>query len=119
MEFYKSIFGGELEFSNYEDTPADSHSTDISGMSGKVIHAALTGGEINLMASDAPDADSIAGGKVHLSLNGNDDARLRQIWERLSEGADIKSELKTEFWGDTFGMLTDKHGVSWMVNIAK
>ncbi len=30
----------------------------------------------------------------------------------------LSTELATAPWGDAFGMLTDKFGISWMVNIA-
>lgn len=37
---------------------------------------------------------------------------------RLSVGGKIDMPIAKQFWGDTFGMLTDKFGVHWMVNIS-
>ena len=52
-----------------------------------------------------------------MSLNGDNEAELRGYWQKLSEGATIEAPLETAPWGDTFGMLKDKFGVDWMVNI--
>jgi PhnB protein len=112
MEFYKSIFGGEVEVSNYDDIPGSD-----DAMKGKVMHAALESDDIQLMASDSPLPDSLGKGKVSLSLSGFDEAKLRKFFEGLSQGGKVTSPLKTESWGDTFGMLTDKFDVDWMVNI--
>jgi uncharacterized glyoxalase superfamily protein PhnB len=35
----------------------------------------------------------------------------------LADGAGITVPLEAAPWGATFGMLTDKFGVSWLVNI--
>ena len=36
----------------------------------------------------------------------------------LAEGGRIDLPLEKAPWGDYFGQLTDKFGISWMVNIA-
>jgi len=113
MEFYKNIFGGELTISTYEETPGDTP----PGMEGKLMHAALTGGLITLMGSDTPQASAKAA-KISLSVGGDDEEKLTAIFNQLSDGADVEYPLKKEFWGDTFGTLTDKFGVEWMVNIS-
>jgi PhnB protein len=111
MEFYKSIFGGELTVQTYQEAP---------GMEGGkpewLMHAMLEGGTIKLMASDTPQASDKAA-KVSLSLGGTDEAAMREIFTKLSEGGSVFQELKKEFWGDIFGSLTDKYGVEWMMNI--
>ena len=53
-----------------------------------------------------------------MSLSGDDEAGLKGYWEKLSAGATIAMPLEKAPWGDSFGMLTDKFGVPWMVNIA-
>ena len=52
-----------------------------------------------------------------MSLSGDNEEELRGYWQKLSEGAAIELPLETAPWGDTFGMLTDKFGIQWMVNI--
>ncbi len=53
-----------------------------------------------------------------VSLSGDDDATLRSYWEQLAEGGRVVEPLETAPWGDSFGMLVDRFGVSWLVNIA-
>lgn len=111
MEFYKSIFGGDLIIQTYGEVPGTNENEKD-----RIMHARLEGGDIKLMASDTAKASTKAA-KVSLSLGGSDEARLRQIFEALSEDGEIFSALKKEFWGDIFGSLTDKYGIEWMVNI--
>lgn len=112
MEFYKNIFGGELTLQTYDEVPGETQ----PGMENKVMHAALTGGDVLLMASDTPGASATAA-KVTISLGGTNEEKLTEIFSRLSEDVVVASPLKKEFWGDTFGSLTDKFGIDWMVNI--
>ena len=51
-------------------------------------------------------------------VSGEDEDELRGYWEKLSAGGAVAMPLEQAPWGDTFGMCTDKFGVSWMVNIA-
>jgi PhnB protein len=112
MAFYKGVFGGELTMLKLGDNGME----PVSSPEDKVMHARLEGGDAVLMASDG-DAASPRSAKVTLSLTGDDDARLRQIFEALANGGEVQSALKKEVWGDTFGNLYDKHGVEWMMNI--
>jgi PhnB protein len=112
MEFYKGIFGGELTIQTYGDVKAANEENGEDN----IMHARLEGGDIKLMASDTAKASAVAA-KVSLSLGGSDEARLREIFGKLSEGGKVFMELKKEFWGDIFGSVTDKYGVDWMVNI--
>ncbi len=114
MEFYKDVFGGTLNVQTYDEVPGQ----QSEAMKGKVMHASLTNGAADLMASDSPHPDRLGTGKISLSLSGTDDRKLRTIFDGLSAAGKVNSPLKKEFWGDTFGALTDKFGVEWMVNIS-
>jgi PhnB protein len=81
-----------------------------------IMHASLKGGGVDLMASDSPKASDKAA-KVELSLAGTDESEMRKIFNALAEGGKVTMPLEKQFWGDTFGMLTDKYGVDWMMNI--
>jgi PhnB protein len=43
---------------------------------------------------------------------------LSAYWERLAQDGNVTMPLETAPWGDKFGMLTDRYGVPWLVNIA-
>lgn len=112
IEFYHGIFGGELFVQTFEESPGDTP----AGLEGKVMHASISKGEVDLMASDSTEASAKAA-KVELSLNGEDEAKLTEMFTKLSEGGHVESPLKKEFWGAIFGKVTDRYGVDWMVNI--
>ena len=114
MEFYKSVFGGELTVNSYADLPDTSAMGNVQ--KDWLMHASLEGGDVKLMASDTEKASPKAQ-KVSLSLGGTDEAHMRKIFASLSEGGEVFMPLKKESWGDIFGSFTDKYGVEWMMNI--
>ena len=112
MELYRDVFGGELSvttFGEYGGEPADG-----------VMHSMLeTPAGFTLMASDAPQGESVgAGGPITISLSGDDTEELTGYWEKLSDGGTVITPLERQMWGDTFGMCTDRYGIGWLVNIA-
>jgi PhnB protein len=71
-----------------------------------------------LMAADTPPGMAYSpGSSISVSLSG-DDEQLRGFWERLGDGGTVTVPLEQQPWGDEFGMLVDRFGISWMVNIA-
>ncbi len=115
MRFYQSVLGGDLNIQTFGDAGAAQSDNEKN----LTLHAALTSNGITLFASDGrPDTQVIFGDNVHLSLQGDDTARLTGYFNGLAAGGKIDMALAKQFWGDTFGMLTDKFGVHWMVNIS-
>ena len=116
MDFYRSVFGGELTISTFGEMSASQDPAEQE----KVMHADLTTpGGIRLMASDTPSSIEVAeGSSISVSLSGDDEAELRGYWDALSDGATILEPLVLAPWGDWFGMLVDRFGVRWLVNIA-
>lgn len=114
MEFYSSVFGGELTVSTFADSGG--MGVDESEQH-KVMHSQLvTENGMTLMAADVPSSmDVSTNGTV--SLSGDDEATLRGYWDRLVDGGRAAVPLEKAPWGDTFGMCTDRFGVDWMVNI--
>ncbi len=113
MEFYKTVFGGELTMSTYDEAPGEKPENSA----GKVMHSKLTGGLISFMGSDSTRTKPFGESFITLSITGDDEKELRTTFDKLGAGGKVTSALKKEFWGDTFGTLTDKFGVDWMVNI--
>ncbi len=114
MEFYKAVFGGELETTDANpEQMGDMPNKDW--FKGKLMHASLKG-PVNIMASDSPTASEKAA-KIELSLGGSDESAMRKIFDKLSEGGNVKMPLAKQFWGDIYGQLTDKYDIDWMMNI--
>ncbi|GAA5230044.1 VOC family protein [Arthrobacter cryoconiti] len=115
MEFYHSVFGGELTLSTF----ADFHASEDPAEADLIMHGALTTeGGLALMGSDKPKSMAFTpGNNFSVSLNGDDEAQLRGYWDQLSDGDAVSMPLEKSMWGDTFGMCVDKFGVDWLVNI--
>jgi PhnB protein len=116
MDFYQSVFGGEL----IRNTFGEFHVSEDPDEQDKVMHSQLTSdGGLVLMAADTPNSMEYTPGTNHsVSLSGDDEAELRGYWDKLSADGTIAMPLNPAPWGDTFGMCVDKFGVSWLVNIA-
>jgi PhnB protein len=113
MEFYKDVFGGELRINTFGE-----YGNPDPAMADKTMHAQLEGGSVTLMASDSPpEMGRKVGDNISLSLSGEDGDQLRGYWDKLSNGGQVTMPLEKQVWGDEFGMLTDRFGVPWMVNI--
>jgi PhnB protein len=115
MDFYKSVFGGELTQSTFADFGSSSGPADEN----LIMHSQLeTPAGFTLMASDTPANMEFKGaGNISVSLSGTDEAALTGYWDKLKDGASVTQALEKAPWGDSFGMLTDRFGVGWLVNI--
>lgn len=116
MEFYRSVFGGELDVSTFRDFQMpgiDEAEAD------SVMHSQLTtSAGFVLMGADVPSMmPYVPAAGMTIALSGNEVDELRGYWDRLSEGADVEMPLELAPWGDLYGQLTDKYGISWMASI--
>lgn len=116
MEFYQSVFGGQLDVNTFGDFGAASEGTEAD----KVMHAQLeTPQGYTLMASDTPAGmEHKPGNTISVSLSGAEDDGLTEQFDKLADGGTVTMPLEKQMWGDTFGMCVDRFGISWMVNIA-
>ena len=112
MEFYEQVFGGTLRLSTFGEFGADDQPDGI-------MHGMLeTPSGYTIMAADTPPGQSHEpGNNISVSLSGDDADELRGYWTALSEGGTVAVPLEKQMWGDEFGMVTDKFGISWLVNI--
>ena len=116
MEFYQSVFGGKLDVNTFgEFGGSDAATAD------KIMHAQLeTDQGYTIMASDTPPGMEFKpGNAMAVSLSGDDGDALRGFWQKLSDGGTVQMPLEKQMWGDEFGMLTDRFGMQWMVNITQ
>jgi PhnB protein len=115
---YEKIFGGKIEaMLTHEGTPA---SCQVSPeWQKKILHARITIGSAVLMASDAPPGrqSKPQGFSVNIALT--DIKEAERIFGALSEGAAVTMALGETFWAHRFGMLTDRFGIPWMVNVER
>lgn len=116
MTFYQQVLGGSLQLHTFGEYGADQEPfADL------VMHGLLeTEDGLTLMGADSPPGMSrTVGNNITISLSGDDEAVLRERFEKLAEGGSIDVPLERQMWGDVFGQLTDRFGIGWLVNIGE
>jgi PhnB protein len=116
MTFYQTVFGGKLDMSTYKDY----HAAEDPSYDDKIMHAMLEADNgISFMAADTPKGmENLVGKNGRMTLSGDNDLELKGYFEKLAAGGSVLAPLEKSPWGDSFGMVTDKYGITWMVNIA-
>lgn len=115
MTFYQGIFGGDLAINTFGE-----YGEQDAAVADKIMHAMLeTPSGFTLMAADTPPGmDYSPGNAITVSLSGEDGDALHRYWDGLADGGQVTMPLEKQMWGDEFGMVIDKFGTPWMVNIA-
>lgn len=114
MEFYKTCLGGDLTITRVDDMPTKDQFP--SEQHHKVAYAHLTSGAIEFSATDwlHPTRTPRQGNTVAMYINGGSYSQLKDIYDKLSVGADqeLLDDLQDMSFG-TYGHLADKYGVHW------
>ena len=132
LDFYASVFDGEVTAAaTYGDfgRPRDLPGAD------KVVFGRVDAADgFRLLAYDVPGLDTtdtaaVAGTTRRVdgttvtdrtffqSLQGETLEEVEALWQRLAEGADVVEPLAASAWSPGFGMLTDRFGVTWVVDV--
>jgi PhnB protein len=131
LDFYQSVFGGEVTISTYGDFGMPK---DIPGADNVVFGQVVTEDGFRVFAYDIPgqSGGSAAGaGSTHrengttitdqpffVSVRGGTLAEVEGYWNKLSVGASVVEPLAASAWSPGFGMLTDSFGVTWILDVA-
>lgn len=121
FNFYRSVFGGEFPYvGRFKEMPPQEGQPPISPEDAeKIMHISLPiSKETVLMGSDSVGewaSNHQAGNNFSISVSTDIKEEADRLFEGLSEGGNITMPIADTFWGDYFGMLTDKFGVHWMV----
>ena len=117
FNFYKSILGGEFRtIQRFKDTPDGNKLSESEG--NKIMHIALPIGKENiLMGTD--DQSITSGTNFKLTLAPDSKEEADKVFGGLAEGGKVTLPMQDMFWGDYFGMLTDKFGIQWIINYSK
>lgn len=115
MDFYQRTLGGQMiSMLTYAQGPEPQQCAAQAGE--RIMHAHLLLDGRNLMASDCPPdrpAGTPRGFALSLNYPSADDAR--RTFDALAAGGQVTMPMQRTFWIESFGMLTDRFGVPWMV----
>jgi PhnB protein len=119
MEFYKKCLGGVLYMMSYSEMPGGSADVPQEAQNW-IMHARLTIKDLVLMASDAQSKSSVEqGNNFFVSLACESIEEAENLFKALSENGEVIMPVQETFWALRFGMLTDKFGIKWMINLDK
>jgi PhnB protein len=122
--FYKSVLGGEFPYiGRYKEMPQKEGCDPMpEELGNRIMHISLvTGNGFMIMGSDtggdwAPNFQM--GNNFAISITAESKEEADRIFNGLSQGGIATMPLQDTFWGDYFGMCTDKFGVNWMISFA-
>ena len=121
FEFYKSVFGGSYPYiGRYKDMPPVEGKTMPPEEGNRIMHVSLPiSKETMIMGSDTGGewASSFKqGNNFAISINSESREEADRLFNGLSSGGTVTMPMNSTFWGDYFGMFTDKFGINWMVS---
>jgi len=120
FNFYKSVFGGEFTYMGRFGEIPDSEKQHVSDSDKNLImHVSLPIGQTIIMGSDCGEKFSSQfkqGNNFSVSVTADSKAEADKLFNALAAGGSITMPIATMFWGDYFGMLTDKFAVNWMIS---
>jgi PhnB protein len=120
VEFYRSALGAQVEMLvRFKESPEPQPADMVPpGSENKIMHTSFRIGDTTLMASDGRcDGQSNFQG-FSLSLTPANEAEADRIFAALAKGGQVQMPLTKTFWSPRFGMVADRFGVTWMVNVA-
>ncbi|MFD8614785.1 VOC family protein [Streptomyces sp. NPDC059631] len=131
LEFYQGAFGGEVTLATYGDLGMPK---DLPGAENVVFGQVETAEGFRVMAYDIPGpSGGPAGGTgstrrengttittqpFFVSVRGETFEEVEAYWEKLSAGSSVVEPLAASAWSAGFGMLTDRFGVTWVLDVA-
>lgn len=117
MNFYHQCLGGELNLQKISESPMAAQMP--SELGAHILHGILINDGIVLMGSDMRGNSLVSGNTVGLCLNCNSDKEINDYFNNLSKGGQVVTPLHQTFWGATYGEITDKYGMNWMLSYSK
>lgn len=131
LEFYRSVFGGRTTIASYGDfgMPKEAPGAEL------VVFGQVESEDgFRVMAYDSPGSTAgslIGAGSTHrahgttvteqscfVAVRGETLAEVEVFWERLVVGGTVVEQLAASAWSPGFGMVTDRFGVTWVLDVA-
>lgn len=117
LAFYKTALGAEVTaLMRFKDSPEPPSAQKWApGSQDKIMHANFRIGETVLMASDGCATGKPTFQGFSLSVSAATDAEAQRLFSALTDGGQVQMPLGKTFYASSFGMVTDRFGVPWMV----
>jgi PhnB protein len=121
VEFYKKALGAKVEMlMRFRESPDPPPPGMVPpGFENKVMHTSFRIGDTVVMASDGCTEGETNFKGFSLSLALDKAADADRYFNALADGGQVQMPLGKTFWSPRFGMVTDRFGVGWMINVVQ
>ena len=119
LEFYQKAVGAKVDMLMRNKESPEPAPPGMNAPADKIMHAAFRIGDTQVLASDGMCAGKPSFQGFSLALSARDDAEAKRFFGALAEGGQVRMPLTATFFASSFGMLTDRFGVGWMVLAAR
>jgi PhnB protein len=121
VEFYKEALGAKVEMlMRFKESPEPPPPGMIPpGAENKIMHTCFRVGDTAVMASDGGCAGKASFQGFSLSLAVPNAAEADRLFAALADGGQVQMPIGKTFWSPRFGMVADRFGVSWMINVVQ
>ena len=117
LEFYRSVFDGVITIATF----ADIHAVEAPAQADQVAWGQVEAPSgFRVMAYDVQPSKGFNAGEnaFYIALRGTDVGEIKARWDALADGATILAPLAPAPFAPLYGMLTDRFGVTWVVDVA-
>jgi PhnB protein len=113
MTFYAKCLDAPLDVIKFSDTPGE----HAKAAGDRIMHARLSKGSAQLMASDSmPGSPLKVGDNFSIAIQCESKQEVDTLFNALSEGGTVTLPPQDTFWNAYFAMATDRFGIHWMFN---
>ena len=116
LTFYQSVFGGDLVAVTYKDAGNVQNPSEAD----QVMWGQVTAGNgFRVMAYDVPARLpwNLGVNAFFVSLRGETADEVSAYWTKLAEDATVLQPLGPAQWAPLYGMLKDRFGITWVVDV--
>jgi PhnB protein len=115
IEFYRKALGAEVKMlARFKDAPPGG---DMGAPPDKIMHATLRIGDSEVMFSDGHCTGKPVFSGFSLSATVRDDAEAKRVFDALADGGHVQMPLGKTFFSTSFGMVSDRFGMGWMIYV--
>ena len=116
LEFYQSVFGGQIALVTYKDAGNVQNPSDADHIMWGQVDSE---NGFRVMAYDVPAGTPWNQGEkaYFVSLRGDSTEEIAALWKKLSDGSTIVQPLQPAQWSALYGMLKDRFGVVWVLDV--
>lgn len=118
LAFYQSVFGGQVTQFSYRESGMPHDPADAD----RIIWGQVSASNgFRIMAYDVQADKPWDQGRnaFYAVLGGAAEDEIRSLWDKLAQGAVIEQALAPAQWSPLYGMLQDRFGVAWVVNVVR